>query len=390
MQSVQIKSDSIVMVDIDSIRQHPKNRNTHPQDQIDRLAKVISYQGFRDPLIVSKRSGLLISGHGRVLAAKQLGMNQVPVTMQDFEDDAQEYAALVSENAVASWAELDLSGINADIGDLGPEFAIDLLGIKGFVVVPEEKLPPGDPDSIPSAPKEAVTRRGDIWRLGKHRLMCGDATMLGDVDALMAGATADMIFTDPPYGIGYEYAKHDDSDPEANKQLVQDVFNLHEGAGKVWTPGLMNLARDIDRFGKTKVIVWHKKFAMAGNGIGGASTWEPVLVLNPTKKELANDVLVIRTEREFVNGKNLRSLHSCPKPVALFEELLDALSQEKDLIFEPFCGSGTTLIACEKGGRRCFGMEMDPSYCDVIVARWEQYTGRKAELLTPTEAVANG
>lgn len=137
MQSVQIKSDSIVMVDIDSIRQHPKNRNTHPQDQIDRLAKVIAYQGFRDPLIVSKRSGLLISGHGRVLAAKQLGMIQVPVTMQDFEDDAQEYAALVSENAVASWAELDLSGINADIGDLGPEFDIDLLGIRDFNVVPE-------------------------------------------------------------------------------------------------------------------------------------------------------------------------------------------------------------------------------------------------------------
>jgi DNA modification methylase len=211
--------------------------------------------------------------------------------------------------------------------------------------------------------------------------MCGDSTSIDAVDKLMDGQKADMIFTDPPYGIGYEYDEHKDDDNESNAQLVWDVFALHD-CGKVWTPGLMNLARDIERFGKTKVAVWHKKFAMAGNGIGGASTWEPILILNAKKKSLKNDVLVIKTDKEYVDGKNLRELHSCPKPVGLYVELINSLAESKSNIFEPFCGSGTTLISCEKTTRKCFGMEMSPKYCDVIVKRWEDFTGKKATLLT--------
>ena len=142
----------------------------------------------------------------------------------------------------------------------------------------------------------------------------------------------------------------------------------------------MYLDRDIVRFGKDNFAVWHKKFAIAGNGIGGASTWEPILILNPQKKGLNNDVLVIKTDKEFVNGKNLRELHSCPKPVGLYQELIDSLSENKSNIFEPFCGSGTTLIACEKTNRKCFGMEISPRYCDVIINRWEEFTGKKAVL----------
>jgi DNA modification methylase len=209
--------------------------------------------------------------------------------------------------------------------------------------------------------------------------MCGDSTSIDAIDKLMDGNKANMVFTDPPYGIGYEYDEHQDNDNEANAQLVWDVFALHD-CGKVWTPGLMNLARDIDRFGKTKVAVWHKKFAMAGNGIGGASTWEPILILNPSEKSLNNDVIVLKTDKEFVGGQNLRELHSCPKPVGLYEELISSLSKPKDIIFEPFCGSGTTLIASEKTGRKCYGMEMSPKYCDVIVKRWEEFTGKKAVL----------
>jgi DNA modification methylase len=209
--------------------------------------------------------------------------------------------------------------------------------------------------------------------------MCGDSTSITDVEKLMDGKKADMIFTDPPYGIGYEYDEHQDKDNDANSQLVWDVFVLHD-CGKVWTSGLMNLARDIERFGKTKVAVWHKKFAMAGNGIGGASTWEPVLIINPQKRGLNNDVLVIKTDKEFVDGVNLRELHSCPKPVGLYEELINSLSEQKSYVFEPFCGSGTTLIAAEKTGRKCFGMEISPRYCDVIVKRWEDFTGKKAIL----------
>lgn len=368
------------LVSTSELAPHPKNRNKHPDEQIERLAKVLKYQGWRYPVKVSKLSGFITSGHGRLLAARLNGWKEVPVNFQDYEDEAQEYADVQADNAIASWAELDLAGINSDIGDLGPDFDIDMLGIEDFVLEPAETLEPQcDEDEVPEH-VEPKTKRGDIYRLGRHRLMCGDSTSIDDVEKLMAGKKADMLFTDPPYGIGYEYATHDDSDAEANKQMVWDIFALHD-CGKVWTPGLMNLARDIDRFGKTKVVVWYKKFAQAGNGIGGASTWEPVLVLNPSEKNLSNDVLTVMTEREQLNGKSLRELHSCPKPVNLFEQLMEALSKKTDLIHEPFCGSGTTLIASEKTGRTCFGMELDPKYCDVIVTRWETYTGQKAVLI---------
>ncbi len=218
---------------------------------------------------------------------------------------------------------------------------------------------------------------GDIWTLGNHRLACGDSTDPGSVAKLMNGEKADMVFTDPPYGIGYEYASHDDSNPEANEQLVKDAFSKHD-CGKVWTPGLCNLARDISRFGKTKVAVWYKKFAMAGSGLGGASTWEPILILKPQEKGLNNDVFEIPTDREEVGGVSLRELHSCPKPVALYAKLIESFASKEAKIAEPFCGSGTTLIACEKTNRKCYGMEIDPHYCSVIIKRWQEFTGKVA------------
>lgn len=141
------RSESISLVPIESIKPRPDNRNKHSEEQIERLCKIIQYQGFRDPLIVSNQSGLLVSGHGRLMAAQKLGMTHIPVVYQDFESEAQEYAAMVSENSIASWAELDLSGINADLGDLGPDFDIDLLGIEDFKIdVAENEEPEVDAD----------------------------------------------------------------------------------------------------------------------------------------------------------------------------------------------------------------------------------------------------
>jgi hypothetical protein len=128
------------LIDVTTLKAHPQNRNDHPADQIVRLAKILEYQGWRYPVKVSKRSGFITSGHGRVLAAKSLGWKQVPVNFQDYDSDEQEYADVVSDNAIASWSELDLSGINTDIGDLGPDFDIDLLGIQNFKIDISEKL----------------------------------------------------------------------------------------------------------------------------------------------------------------------------------------------------------------------------------------------------------
>jgi hypothetical protein len=374
--NIQCAHDAVVS--IKDLKPNPKNPNKHTPEQIKLLAKIMKHQGVRNPIVVSNRSGLMTKGHGRLEAALTNKWTELPVDYQDYASEEDEYADMVADNEIARLAKSDLGQVLKDVLEFGPDFDLDLLGIPDFKL-PEDFEPGCDEDEVPEH-VEPKTKIGDIYHLGNHRLMCGDSTSIDAVEKLMNGEKADMVFTDPPYGIGYEYKSHQDDDKEANAQLVFDVFALHD-CGKVWTPGLMNLSRDIDRFGKTKVAVWYKKFSQAGNGVGGASTWEPVLILNPTNKGLNNDVLTVPTEREQLNGVDLRELHSCPKPVNLYEQLISALSKPSDLLFEPFGGSGTTLLASEKANRKCFMMELDPHYCDVIVARWEKYTGKKAELI---------
>jgi DNA modification methylase len=370
-------------VAVDKLIPYAKNSRTHSPEQVGQIAASIKEFGFRNPILVDGVG--IIAGHGRLLAAQKLGLNKVPTLDCSDMTESQKKAYIIADNKLAMNAGWDNAMLTIELQDLEDEgFDLTLTGfddkeLDALLNVIEGTDGLTDEDAVPDVPEEPKTKLGDIYILGNHRLMCGDSTSIDAVDKLMDGQKADMVFTDPPYGIGYEYDEHQDNDNDANSQLVWDVFALHD-CGKVWTPGLMNLARDIDRFGKTKVAVWHKKFAMAGNGIGGASTWEPILIINPQKKGLNNDVLVIKTDKEFVDGINLRELHSCPKPVGLYEELINSLSEPKSIIFEPFCGSGTTLIASEKTSRKCFGMEMSPRYCDVIVKRWEEFTGKKAVL----------
>lgn len=156
-QSIDIQSKDIKLVPIDQIKESHKNRNSHSAEQIDRLAKIIQYQGFRNPLIVSNQSGLLVAGHGRLMAARKLGLTELPVMYQDFKDSDAEYAAMVSDNSIASWAELDLAGINSDIGDLGPDFDIELLGVEGFTLDPHGDFKEPDPKKDPTQ-KDAMLK----------------------------------------------------------------------------------------------------------------------------------------------------------------------------------------------------------------------------------------
>jgi hypothetical protein len=155
---MQIQAKEIQLADIDSLVLNPKNNNKHPKEQIERLAKLIQYQGFRNPVVVSNRTGFVIAGHGRIEAAKLAGLKEVPVMYQDFENEAQEYAYLTSDNAIAAWAELDLSAVNTEMLDLGPDFDIDLLGIKDFVIEPVEKFELDDisDEEITSGVRKAI------------------------------------------------------------------------------------------------------------------------------------------------------------------------------------------------------------------------------------------
>lgn len=365
---------------VSALKPYANNARTHSEAQVAQIVASIGEWGWTQPILVDDK-GEVIAGHGRLMAAQAMGIEEVPVAVARGWSKAQKRAYVLADNQLALNAGWDEGLLRVELEAIGGlDFDTSLLGfsdadLAGLLADKTEGLT--DPDDVPEAPAVPVTVPGDVWLCGSHRVMCGDSTDAETVDAL---GGADLTLTDPPYGIGYGYDAHDDSSNEANAQLTERVFALAPSA-KVWTPGLMNLARDIGRFGNAKVLVWNKRFAAAGSGLGGASTWEPILVVgNMPRKQLANDVIEVMTDRETVDGSDLRSLHSCPKPAKLFATLIDAFATPGMTVYDPFLGSGTTMIAAEMTGRHCYGIELSPAYCDVIVKRWQEFTGREATL----------
>jgi len=336
--------------------------------------------GWTNPLIVDE-ADMLIAGHGRLAAAQQLGMAEVPAIVIEGLSDAQKRALRLADNKLALNAGWDDGLLRTELEALRTD-AFDL-ALTGFG---EDELASlfadrtdglTDPDAVPEPPAEPITRTGDVWLLGRHRLVCGDCREATIADAAQADR-CDLLLSDPPYGIGYEYVEHDDRNNDESAKLVADAFALGP-MPKVWTPGLMNLARDINRLGRARVLVWNKKFAAAGNGLGGSSVWEPILVVGHTPaRKLNSDVIEVMTDRETLDGISLRKLHTCPKPVALYAKLAEALSNAGQALYEPFSGSGTTIIAAEMTGRACHAIEISPQYCDVSVLRWQAFTGQTA------------
>ena len=376
------------LVDLDELIAHPKNRNKHPDDQIKRLAEILKYQGWRYPVKVSNRSERVTSGHGRILAAKLAGWKQVPVNYQDYDSDEQEYADVQADNAIASWAELDLSGINSDIGDLGPDFDIDLLGIKDFVLEPAELIPQCDEDAVPEH-VEPRTKLGDVYQLGRHRLMCGDSTSIDAVENLMGGEKADMVFTDPPYGMrldtdyttmGGSSKKHapvlgdgDDFTPE----LINTVFASAPSATEVFMWGADYYAEHLPNKNDGAWLVWDKRSSPEDIGKMDGQ-FGSAFELCWSMKKHSREMIRLTRPTSFWRGDET-SVHPTQKPVGLVEWIFERYG--KPNVLDLFGGSGSTLIACEKTNRRCFMMELDPKYCSVIVERWCKYTGQEAYLL---------
>lgn len=376
---------------------HPKNRNNHPPEQITRLAKILNYSGARYPAKISNQSGFITSGHGRILSAEEAGWTEYPVNYQDYDDDVMEYADLTADNSVAAWAELDLSGINTDIGNLGP-FDIELLGFKDFKIEVAEKLPPGgDPDHIPEAPKESFVKPGDIWQLGEHRLMCGDSIMIGDIEKLMNGSKADMVFTDPPYNVNY--GVDNTSNPagwsNSNRNIKNDHMSSEEyfkfsqdicASISIITDGCVYLCaapgkdgriifRALDEsFHCSTTVIWNKSSMVMGRS-KYHNKYEPIWF--GWVKSGTNFI----DDRKLVNvwdfdRPHRSDLHPTMKPIELIEQAISHAS--KDSVADIFGGSGSTLIACEKTNRKCFMMELDPYYCCVIIERWQKYTEKRA------------
>lgn len=397
-----IQSKNIEIVDIDSLVLNPKNNNKHPKEQIERLAKLIKHHGFRNPLVVSNRSGFVISGHGRIEAARLAGLKEVPIMRQNFDTEAQEYAYLTSDNAVASWAELDMGMINSELLNF-PELDIELLGIKDFVLEPIEKFEAlTDEDAVPEV-VHPITRSGDIWLLGNHRLMCGDSTMVDDVEKLLNNQSPNTMITDPPYGVKYEAGWRADAkgvkktEREENSNLQNDdradwydAWALFPGnVAYVWhassfTDVVMESLRKAG-FEIKAQIIWNKNVHALSRS---DYQWKHEPCWYAIKKGANHNWMGDRKQKTVWDIQNVmfekdaggKTAHPTQKPVALYENSIKNHTNSGEYIYEPFGGSGSSIVAAEKTGRRSLTMELDEKYCDVIIKRWEQYTGKKATL----------
>lgn len=371
-RSMKINCSYDELVEVHKLVENPKNPNKHPDEQIERLAKIIDYQGQRSPVIVSKRSGFIVVGHGRLAAMKKLGAEKVAVNYQDFIDEAQEYAHVTADNAIAEWASLDLSEINKEMLDLGPDLDIDLLGLKDFVIEPIEKFEAQtDEDAVPEV-EDPITKRGDIWLLGNHRVMCGDSTNPEHLEILTQGSNVDLIHTDPPYGMSavsksgvlsknYSSDIIGDSDTSAAKDSFTLAQELFPNSKQIWWGAnyYSSVLPDSECW-----LVWDKN-----NGQSDQTDCELAW---------ANFRSVVR---QFTQSSEKRNrVHPTQKPVSLMEWIIKRFKYSGSNVLDLFLGSGSTLIAAEKNNIKCYGMELDEKYCDVIVNRWQNYTGKEAIL----------
>ena len=393
------------IVEIDKLKENPQNPNTHPSVQIDLLAQIIKKTGWRAPITVSNLSGFIVKGHGRLQAAKAAGFKYCPVEYQNFADDEEEMAALLADNKLAELAEIDVEKLT----EIFKDYEFEDLSLTGYsqeefdelVEVFEEAELMGDPDEVPEK-VETRCKLGDIWQLGNHRLMCGDSTSKADVERLMNGEKADMVFTDPPYGMnldtdyskmsgvfndfkgakriegGKKYAqgKVDDFTPE----IISNLFDCFNYAKEMFLFGADYFAELLPNKNDGSWIVWDKREDNEQFDKMFGSQFELCWSKNKHKREIARVRWcgVFGVEQEF----DKKRFHPTQKPTALAQWFLDRYSKENQSIVDLFGGSGSTLIACEQEKRRCRMMELDPHYCDVIITRWETLTGKKAVLCT--------
>lgn len=374
----------------DNLTANPLNFRRHPKEQLNALKGSMKELGWIKTVIVNKRSGYVLDGHARVEEAIRQGLPSIPVTYVDL-DENEEKLALAVLDPITELAYRDdetlkllLEQANASDQDL-KDFVLTLNAQEAESGL----LPSVDEDEVPEPPKQVITKLGDLITLGNHRLLCGDATKIEDVEKLMDGKKADMVFTDPPYGIDYQSGMSKGGTATRfnklkNDNVILDISDIifvnmnDNSACFIWTSHFVYpIWRNQFNTYYKQTIIWHK----GGGGIGdlyGSYAIDYELALFCVKGR----VLLNEKRRSAVwklSKDNVMSyLHPTQKPVELAEAAILDLSNKNNIILDLFGGSGSTLIACEKTNRHCYMMELDPIYCDVIIERWEKATGKKA------------
>jgi DNA modification methylase len=386
---------------LDKLIPFARNPRTHSDAQIAQIAASIAEFGFNNPILVDTNAGI-IAGHGRLLAARKLQLSEVPVIVLDHLTEKQKRAYVIADNQLALNAGWDEDLLRLELATLaGEEFDISLIGFDDIELarlLAAQDAADGltDEDAVPDLPETPISLAGDLWNLGDHRVLVGDATVGTDVARLMAGDAADLIFTDPPYNVSYEGYTEDrltikgDRMSDADfKQFLEAAFrsyrtlvkpgaSLYVCHSSSWQREFQN-ALEAAGFEVRCQIIWAKNTFAWGFG-RYKFQHEPLFYTHVAgeKDPWYGD----KSQSTLWNEKKpaANRIHPTAKPVELIERALLNSSKAGDLVADLFGGSGSTLIACERRNRKARLMEIDPKYGDVIVKRWEEYTGKKATL----------
>jgi DNA modification methylase len=398
-------ADKIERRKVDALIPYARNARTHSDEQVAQIAASIKEWGWTTPVLVDEDGGI-IAGHGRVMAARKLGIEEVPTMTATGWSKAQKQAYVLADNQLPQNAGWDMDLLSVEMKDLDTEgFDLSLIGfgddmLAGLLVDPTEGLT--DEDAVPDVPENPVTVLGDVWLLGNHRLMCGDSTSIDAVEKLMDGRKADMVFTDPPYNIGSENKGIAADVSKAHKDLMAAdwdkdfqieaplncalavmakdcavyVCTSHHLAGRIWA--WMKEWSDHHLF-----CVWSKPDPMPSL-MKRHWTWDTELIPYATRgKHVFNAESGQHSPSTWRINKQQgaeKTGHPTQKPVAVPQHAIEKSSRNNQIVLDLFGGSGSTLIACEKTARDCRMMELDPKYCDVIVKRWCEFTGKDATL----------
>lgn len=390
----------IEYLEVESLIPYARNSRTHSDEQVAQVAASIKEFGFTNPVLVDQ-DGMIIAGHGRTLAAQRLQMKEVPCLRLSHLSEAQKRAYVIADNKLALNAGWDDELLAVELRDLkDSDFNLSLTGFGDDELADllAEALEEGltDEDSVPDAPETPVTVLGDIWVLGKHRLMCGDATSIENLEKLCEGQLVDMWLTDPPYNVAYEGKTKDaltiKNDEMGNDDFRQFLRDSYTAADAVMKPGAVFYIWHADSEGYNfrgaafdiewairQCLIWKKQTMVMGRQ---DYHWQHEPCLYGWKEGAAHLWASDRKQTTILEfNRPMRSAdHPTMKPVELFEYQILNNTKGADLVLDSFSGSGTTVICCEKIGRRARALELDPVYCDVIVKRWQEYTGKHAVL----------
>jgi DNA modification methylase len=383
---------------------YARNPRTHTEEQVAQIAASIAEFGFVNPVLVGA-DGIIIAGHARVMAARKLGMGEVPVIVLDHLSQAQRRALVIADNRLAQNAGWDEEMLRVELEALREDdFHLDLLGfedaeIEALLAESDDAITGNtDDDAVPETLDAAVTVPGDVWVLGEHRLLCGDATVMTDVEKVLAGGLADMVFSDPPYNVNYGATMKDKLRGKKRKIANDDLGDGFESflrdactnilavtKGAIYicmsSSELHTLYRAFTEAGGhwSTFLIWAKNTFTMGRS-DYQRQYEPILY--GWKEGTDHYWCGARDQGDvwFVKKPIANDLHPTMKPVELVERAIRNSSKSRDTVLDPFAGSGSTLVACEKTGRQARLIELEPKYCDVIIRRFEEFSGKRAVL----------